>query len=88
MAASPSPRRHGWPWPTTPPEQAPPDDADLLESEALVRAEALTVARLTGELHMALRRLEDAQLEARIAGECVAARQAVAAISRARTRSD
>jgi hypothetical protein len=76
-------RRDGWPWvagrPTT-----TPHPVDLDESRALVNATALEVARLTEELRLALRRLEEAQVEARVASECIAARDAVQAIARAR----
>ena len=54
---------------------------------ALVNVTALEVARLTEELRLALRRLEDAQLEARIASGCVAAQQAMTAIANARQRA-
>ena len=77
------PRRDGWPWPATP---QPPSQEDfgLRQTEALVRATALAVARLTEELRLALLRLEEAQAEARVASECVATREAAEAIARAR----
>ena len=83
----PRQRRAGWPWPPAP--QASRNDEDALqESEALVHATALAVARLTDELSLALRRLEEAQAEARLASQCVAARTATRVIAHARRRFD
>ena len=80
--ATPRPRRAGWPWPAARRPALPDDDA-LHDSQALVNATAFEVAQLTEQLHLALGRLEQAQLEARVASECVAAREAVQAIARA-----
>ena len=82
------PRREGWPWP------APTGDAnaretaqnadELASADALVAATALSVAQLTEELRLALRRLDEAQREARLVAECAAAREAIRLITRAR----
>ena len=83
----PRQRRAGWPWPSAPRASRHDEDA-LQESQALVHATALAVARLTDELSLALRRLEEAQAEARLASECVAARTATRVIAHARRRLD
>ena len=66
----------------------PDEQIVLRETEALVHSTALAVARLTEGLRLALLRLEEAQSEARLAAECVAALAAGRAIARARQRID
>jgi len=48
-----------------------------------VAATALSVANLTEELRLALRGLDQAQREAQLIAECVAAREAIQLITRA-----
>lgn len=84
---APRRRREGWPW-TAARQHSPRDENALRESEALVQATALAVARLTEELRLALRRLEEVQAEARVASQCVAARTATRVIAHARRQSD
>ena len=83
----PRPRREGWPWPAAR-QSSSSDEIALRESEALVQSTALAVSRLTEELSLALRRFEEAQAEARVASECVAARSATRVIAHARRRGD
>jgi hypothetical protein len=84
---APRRRREGWPL-SAARQPAPSDDMALRESEALVHATALAVARLTEELRLALRRFEEARAEARVVSECVAARSATRVIAHARCRFD
>ena len=80
---TPRQRRDGWPWPAT------IDDHEALrETEARVQVAALAVAEITVALNLALQRLEEAQDEVRVAGECVAVREAAGAIARARRHDD
>ena len=82
---TPRQRREGWPWPAARPS-SPTNFDSLHQSQALVQATAVEVARLTDELRLALRRLDEAQLEERVASECVASDEAARAIARARQR--
>ena len=84
---NPPRRRDGWPWPAAS-HPSTSDRIELRQTEALVHSTALAVARLTEELRLALRRLEEAQEEARLASECVAARAATRAIAHAQRRLD
>jgi hypothetical protein len=81
------PRRDGWPWPAAP-QPSLHDDCALRATEAVVHTAALAVGRLSGELTLALRRLEEALAEAQVASEQVAARKAIEAIDHARRRPD
>ena len=83
----PRPRREGWPWPAAR-QSSSSDEMALHESEALLQSTAQAVARLTQELSLALRRFEEAQVEVRVASQCVAARTATRVIAHARRRFD
>lgn len=76
-----SPRRAGWPWPAP---QASLDHDALAASQKLVNVAALAVMELTEALRLALRRLEEAQAEARVTSASIATREADEAIAHAR----
>ena len=85
MSAAALPRRRqpeGWPWPAR--NAVSPIADDRARADAPVAAKALSVAQLTEDLRLALRRLEEAQQEARLAAECEAPREAGQLIERAR----
>ncbi len=81
-------RREGWPWESATTAaragRVVHDAEELARADALVAATALSVAQLTEELRLALRRLQEAQHEARVVAECAASREAGSLIERVR----
>lgn len=87
-AAAPKRRasRRGWPWPVGPdmPGDLVAEGAWRDSVEVEVREAALKVERLAFELTLAVSRLEEARLDAQVANDVGALRQAESAIETAR----